>query len=50
MLFISDPQYYIPAKICKTAGSIHLFKITEKLIPEHIKLQRNILYDITEID
>ena len=27
MLFISDVQYYIPVKLCKTAGSIHLFKI-----------------------
>ena len=28
MLFISDVQYYVPKKLCKTAGSIHLFKIT----------------------
>ena len=27
MLFISDIQYYGPVKLCKTAGSIHLFKI-----------------------
>ena len=32
MLFISDIQYYIPVKLCKTAGSIHLFKITGKII------------------
>ena len=30
MHFISDVQYYIPVKLFKTAGSIHLFKITEK--------------------
>ena len=29
-------QYYVLVKICRTAGSIHLFKITGKLIPEHI--------------
>ena len=28
MIFISDVQNYIPIKLCKTAGSIHLFKIT----------------------
>ena len=27
MIFISDVQNYIPIKLCKTAGSIHLFKI-----------------------
>ena len=31
MLFISDVQYYVLVKLCKTAGSIHLFKITGKL-------------------
>ena len=28
MLFISDVQFYVPIKLCKTPGSIHLFKIT----------------------
>ena len=32
MLFISDVQYYIPVKLCKTAGSIHLFRITGKIM------------------
>ena len=27
MLFISDVQNYTPIKLCKTSGSIHLFKI-----------------------
>ena len=31
MIFISDVQNYIPIKLCKTAGSIHLFKITGML-------------------
>ena len=44
MLFISDAQYYVPVKLCRTAGSkIHLFKITGKITPKHIKLKKNIL-------
>ena len=27
VLFISDIQSYIPIKLCKAAGSIHLFQI-----------------------
>ena len=27
MIFISNVQYYVPIKLCKTTGSIHLFKI-----------------------
>ena len=50
MLFMSDVQYYIPVKLCTAAGSIHLFKITGKLIPEHVKLKRNILWDVIDID
>ena len=38
MIFISDVQYYVPVKLCKTIGSIHLFKIKETLKPENIKL------------
>ena len=50
MLFISDVQYYTPAKLCRAAGSIHLFKVTGKLIPEHVKLKGNILWDVIELD
>ena len=38
MLYISDVQLYVPIKVCKTAGSIHLFKITGMLKPENVKL------------
>ena len=48
MPFISDAQYYVPVKLCRTSGSIHLFKITGKLIPDHVKLKRDILWDIIE--
>ena len=39
MLFISDVEYYLPIKLYKTAGSIHLFKITGMLNPENVKLK-----------
>ena len=50
MLFISDAQYYVLVKLCRTADNIHLFKITGQLIPEHIELKQNILWDVIEID
>ena len=50
MIFISDVQNYVPIKLCKTAGSIHLFKITGTLKAENIKLNRNYLWDTLEID
>ena len=50
MIFISDVQNYIPIKLCKTAGGIHLFKITGMLKAKNIKLFRNYLWDILEID
>ena len=42
MIFISDVQNYVPIKLCKTAGSIHLFKIIGTLKAENIKLNKNI--------
>ena len=50
MLFISDVQYYIPVKLCKTAGSIHLFKITGKLMTDKVKLNKHNIWDVLEID
>ena len=32
------------------AGGTHLFKITGTLMPENVKLTRNILWDIIELD
>ena len=46
MLFISDALYYVPVKLCKTAGSIHLFEIIGKFTSDHVKLKRNILWDV----
>ena len=50
MLFISDVQNYVPKKLCKTSGSIHLFKIKGTLKSRDIKLNRNYVWDTLEID
>ena len=50
MLFISDVQNYVPITLCKTAGSIHLFKIKGTLKTESIKLNKNYLWDTLERD
>ena len=50
MIFISDVQNYVPIKLCKAAGSIHLFKIIGMLKAENIKLNKNYLWDTLEID
>ena len=50
MLFISDAQNYIPIKLCNTAGSIHLFQIKCMLTAENIKLNKNFIWDMLEID
>ena len=50
MLFISDVQFYVPIKLCKMAGSIHLFKITGILKPENLKLKQNYIWGVIEID
>ena len=50
VLFILDVQNYIPIKLCKTSGSIHLFKIKGTLKSRDIKLNRNYLLDTLEIN
>ena len=50
MFLISDVQYYVPIKLCKTTGSIHLVKITGTLNSEKVKLNRSYLWDTLEID
>ena len=49
MLFISDVQYHTPVKFCKTAGSIHSFKITGKLTPDKVKSNKHYIWDILEV-
>ena len=50
MLLISDIQNYIPIKLCKAAGNIHLFKTIGMLKAENIKLNINYIWDTLEID
>ena len=50
LIFISNIKSYVPIKLCKTTGSIHLFKLTRNLQKEDIKLHRNKVWDILEID
>ena len=50
MLFISDIKSYIPLKLCKTSGSIHLFKLNGSITKENITLYKNTIWDIIEVD
>ena len=50
MIFISYLQNYVPIKLCKKAGSIHLSKIEGTLKAEDIQLIKNYLWDTLEID
>ena len=50
MVFLSDIKSYVPIKLCKTSGSIHLFKLTGSINKENITLHKNTLWDIMEID
>ena len=50
VLFISDVQNYILIQLCKTSGSIHLFKLKGTLKPGDVKLNRNYLWDMLEIN
>ena len=46
MLFFSDIKQYIPVKMCKSAGSIHLFQIYGQLNSDQIVLEKNCLWDM----
>ena len=50
MIFISNIKSYIPIKLCKTTGSIHLFKLTGSLQREDVDLHRNKVWDILDIN
>ena len=50
MLFISNAHSYVPIKLCKVTGSIHLFQIKGRLSPENVKLKKNWIWDVLEID
>ena len=50
LLFISNAHSYVPVKLCIMAGSIHLFWIKGRLTPENVKLKKNWIWDVLEID
>ena len=50
LLFISNTHSYIPIKLCRVAGSIHLFRIRGRLNPENVKIKKNWIWDVLEID
>ena len=50
MLFISDIKSYVLLKLCKTSGSIHLFKLNGSVTKENITLRKNTIWDIIEVD
>ena len=50
LLFISNTHSYVPIKLCRVAGSIHLFRIKGRLNPENVKLKKNWIWDVLEID
>ena len=49
-MFISNIKFYVPIKLCKTSGNIHLFKLTGSINKENVALHRNTIWDIMEID
>ena len=50
LLFISNTHSYAPIELCRVAGSIHLFKIRARLTQEHVKIKKNWIWDVLEID
>ena len=50
LLFVSNTHSYIPIKLCRVAKSIHLFRITGRLNVENVKLKKNCIWDVLEID
>ena len=50
LLFISNTHSYVPIKLCRVARSIHLFRIRGRLNQENVKLKKNWIWDVLEID
>ena len=50
MMFFSKIKYYVPIKLCKTSGSIHLFELMGSIQREDMTLHRNTIWDILHID
>ena len=50
LLFLSNTHPYVPIKLCRVPGSIHLFRIKGRLNLENLKLKKNWIWDVLEID
>ena len=50
VLFTSDIQHYIPIKLCKISGSPHIFKVKGALKSEDIRLNKDYLWGMLEIN
>ena len=50
MLFFSDIRQYVPVKLCKSAGSIHLFLLYGQMDSDQIILEKNCLWHMIKID
>ena len=50
LLFVSNTHSYVPIKLCRVARSIHLFRIRGRLNTENVKLKKNWIWDVLEID
>ena len=50
MIFFSNIKSYVPIKLCKTSGSIHLFKLMGNVNRENVTLHRNTIWDVLDID
>ena len=49
-MFLTNIKSYVPIKLCKTSGSIHLFQLIGSINRENVTLHRNTIWDIMEID
>ena len=50
LLFITNTHSYVPIKLCRVARSIHLFRIRGRLNLESVKLKKNWIWEVLEID
>ena len=50
LLFISNTHSYIPITLCRVAISIHLFRIRGRINSGNVKLKKNWIWDVLEID
>ena len=50
MMFFSNIKSHVPIKLCKTSGSIHLFRLIRSIKREDMTLHRNTIWDILDID